>query len=81
MTFQLSSKEKHWSNFAIYSYRKKYVHKHEFNQHTFFGKKHFYEKMSLKNPKTVRKQWENLQSRIAWASILKSTNFSYSLAL
>ena len=56
MTFQLSSKEKHWSNFAIYSYPKKYVHKHEFNQHTFFDKKHFYEKMSLKNPKTVRKQ-------------------------
>ena len=38
----------------------------------FFYKKNFYKKVSLKNPETLRKCQENLQSRIAGAAIFKS---------
>ena len=45
----------------------------------FFYKKIFYKKMSLKNPKTLRKCWENLQPQMPKLKILKMLIFPRAL--
>ena len=44
----------------------------------FFYKKHFYEKMSLKNLKNLRKMLRKSPASDVWATIFKNTDFSKS---
>ena len=55
-----------WKKFS-WSIMKFFVYKNKLHSHlwimypSFFYKKNFYKKMSLKNPKTLRKCWENVE--------------------
>ena len=51
------------------------------NKYLFFCKKDFYKKMSLKNPKTVRKCSENLQPQMPEVQFLKALIFPRALFL
>ena len=46
-----------------------------FRNTSFFNKKNFYKKMSLKNPKTLRKYLENLQPQVPEPQFLKMLIF------
>ena len=59
-----------WKKFS-WSITKFFVYKNKLHSHLwimyprfFFYKKNFYKKMSLKNPNTLRKCWENLQPQM-----------------
>ena len=46
----------------------------------FFYKKHFYKKISLENPKTLRKYLENLQPQMPELEFLTTLVFARALA-
>ena len=59
--------------FMVDSYLGRRVHK--ISNTRFFYKKNFYKKMSLKNPKTLRKCKENLQPQMAELQFSKTLIF------
>ena len=52
----------------------------DINIHDFFYKKHFYKKISLENPKTLRKYLENLQPQMPELEFLTTLVFARALA-